>query len=183
MIIISIIKPLLNMRPLLRAETYRQIATLADPSGSADVLPSAEQVNIEMETIQAQVAEAKAQGDVLFMDQRQLLTFGFIQDVPLVPDYEKKFMMDQALSENANYFQVYYHDLADRRFSLIITEPLNMMSKGDTRIFGNENDAWVKWVTAPTLCFYEPLFTFRDIGVELLVPRQTTDACDRYLHP
>jgi hypothetical protein len=183
LIVIPVIQPLLNMRPLLSAERYQQIATLADASNSADSLPSADQIGIVMETIQMEVDDAKSQGDVLFMDQRQLLTFGYIQNVPLVPEYEKKYMMDQALSSNADYFRKYYHDLAGKRFSLIITEPLNLMSKGDTGIFGNENDAWVKWVTAPTLCFYEPLFIFRDIGVELLVPSQDVEACDRYLNP
>ena len=41
-------------------------------------------------------------GEVLFMDQRQLLTFGYITDVPLVPDYEKKVMMNEALSGNVS---------------------------------------------------------------------------------
>ncbi len=45
------------------------------------------------------------------------------------------------------------------------------MFQGGTYHFGNENDAWVKWVSIPVLCYYEPIETFREAGLELLVPR------------
>jgi len=32
------------------------------------------------------------------MDQRQLLTFGYVPKIPLVDDYEKKYMMDTAMT-------------------------------------------------------------------------------------
>jgi hypothetical protein len=52
----------------------------------------------------------KAQGRVLFMDQRQLLTFGYVEDVPLVPEYEKKVLMNAAMGADANYFAPFYAD-------------------------------------------------------------------------
>ncbi len=57
-----------------------------------------------LRTIRQEVETRKAQGEVLFLDQRQLLTFGNIQEVPLVDDYEKKYLMDQALSNDGGIF-------------------------------------------------------------------------------
>jgi hypothetical protein len=115
------------------------------------------------------------------MDQRQLLTFGNITGIPLVPDYEKKLLMNQALSSNAAYFQDYYRDLAAKRFSLIITEPLRTPVQDSSYQFGEENNAWVKWVANPTLCYYEPLDTLKTVRVQLLVPKQGEVDCSAAL--
>lgn len=120
---------------------------------------------------QAAVNEARQKGEVLFLDQRQLLTFGHVGDVPLVVEYEKKKVMDEAMAENENHFASYYADLAAHRFALIISEPLRVEFQGDVYHFGNENDAWVKWVSIPMLCYYEPLATYPEVGLELLIPR------------
>ncbi|KAF0109318.1 MAG: hypothetical protein FD146_362 [Anaerolineaceae bacterium] len=146
-------------------------------------VPSAETTNASLNFLQATVKDYQDKGEILFMDQRQLLTFGFIKDVPFTPDYEKKYMMDQAMGGNAAYFASYYRDLANRRFALIITEPLKINYAGRTKNFGEENDAWVQWVSVPTLCFYQPLITLQDAGVQLLTPRENTEACAQYLNP
>src|SRR5258708_6081535 len=135
-------------------------------------LPPDSLVQQTLSAIRTQAAGLSLTAPVLFMDQRQLLSFGYITNIPLVPDYEKKYMMDQALASNAKYFQQYYVDLSKGRFSLIITEPLKRITKGqDTSAFSNENDAWVKWVSDPTLCFYKPIFMDAANRVELLIPR------------
>jgi len=120
-------------------------------------------------------------GEILFMDQRQLLTFGYVNAIPFVPEYEKKFMMDQAMASNEPYFRAYYQDLADKRFALIVTEPLRRSLKIEGGIFSEENDVWVKWVSAPTLCFYEQILTEKTVGVEMLVPRENPIGCEKYL--
>lgn len=134
--------------------------------------PSLDKANRVIETIQQAVDEARAQGEVLFIDQRQLLTFGYITKVPLVPEYEKKLMMDQAMADNQAYFEPFYKDLAAHRFQLIISEPLWIRYQGGASHFGNENDAWVRWVSEPVLCYYEPVATYLELGVQLLAPRQ-----------
>ena len=122
-------------------------------------------------TRDAAVAAAK-EGEVLFIDQRQLLTFGYVKGVPLVPDYEKKYMMDQAMANNDDYFAGFNRDLAAHRFKLIISEPLFPNFQGDHYTFGNENDAWVKYISIPVLCYYKPAATYEGI-TQLLVPRET----------
>jgi hypothetical protein len=145
--------------------------------------PAAAVTDPSLNVLQVVVRDFQAKGEILFMDQRQLLTFGYLKDIPFTPDYEKKYMMDQAMGGNAAYFASYYRDLADRRFALILTEPLHVRHAGQERFFGEENDAWVSWVSAPTLCFYKPMFLLKDVGVEFLVPRDNTEACGQYLNP
>jgi hypothetical protein len=124
-----------------------------------------------------------AKGEVLFIDQRQLLTFGFIKNVPLVPDYEKKLLMDEALSENSKYFSTFISDLKNHRFSLIVNEPSHVVYRGNVYQFGDENDAWVKWISVPLLCNYEPVLTNQEIGVQLLKPKKESSPDKRVTCP
>ena len=140
-------------------------------------IPSAVKAKEALEFIQSETVKAAEQGEVLFLDQRQLLTFGNVPAIPLVVDYEKKYLMDQALSGDAAYFSKFHEDLANQRFALIISEPLKIVFQGDDHQFGNENDAWVKWVSQPVLCYYEPLKTFKEVKVQLLIPRINPGTC------
>ena len=134
-------------------------------------LPPKDIVEQALSRINEQVELAAQEGEVLFMDQRQLLTFGYVPKIPLVVDYEKKFMMDTAMSGDAAYFEGLYKDLASHRFSLIISEPLRTRERESEYQFGDENNVWVKWVAGPVLCYYKPLVTFKEVKVQLLVPR------------
>jgi hypothetical protein len=132
--------------------------------------------------VNKEIVKYAQSGEVLFMDHRQLLTFRYVPAVPFVPEYEKKYMMDQAMANNANYFQAYYQDLANQRFALIVTEPLRTKRREELGgPFSEENDAWVLWVSNPTLCFYEPLYISTDVNIELLVPKQNPLGCEQYL--
>jgi len=142
------------------------------------VLPSQDLAEQYIEDIQHTVDVASLQGEVLFIDQRQLLTFGYIKNVNLVPDYEKKYMMDQAMAGNAPYFVQFYRDLASHRFSLIISDPLFLVEQGGDYSFGEENDAYVKWVSRPLLCYYEIKDTLTEVRVQYLVPRQGPPPAD-----
>jgi hypothetical protein len=140
-------------------------------------IPAAAKARDALEFIQNETVKAAEHGEVLFMDQRQLLTFGNVPAIPLVIDYEKKYLMDQALSNNAAYFSKFHQDLAKQRFALIVSEPLKVIFQGEEHQFGNENDAWVKWVSQPVLCYYEPLKTFKEVKVQLLVPKANPGKC------
>lgn len=135
--------------------------------------PAAEKTADALTQIRTAV-ETRADGEILFMDQRQLLTFGNVPRVPLIADYEKKWMMDEAMADNGAWFEPYLADLRSHRFDLIVTEPLQIQFQGTDKNFSEENDLFVKWVSIPTLCYYEPLETFAEDGVQLLVPRAGT---------
>ncbi|RME90680.1 MAG: hypothetical protein D6770_01965, partial [Anaerolineae bacterium] len=177
--------PLMTLRPISFADDLARVATLTDVEDpriarspkAMGSLPGRAEVEEALSLIRAEVDAAKERGEVLFMDQRQLLTFGYIRDVPLVVEYEKKYLMDQAMADHAAYFERFYRDLEAHRFSLIVTNPLRAPIKDRQYQFGEENNAWVKWVTLPVLCYYEPLETLSEVRVQLLVPRQEPTEC------
>lgn len=140
-------------------------------------LPPRSETAATLKVVKKQVDQAARNGEVLFLDQRQLLTFGYIQGVPMVPDYEKKYLMDQSMADNAPYFARFYEDLREKRFTLIVAPPLFLVEKGPEFTWGEENDAWQKWVVAPLLCYYKPMRTFTGDSVQLLIPRETPKNC------
>lgn len=126
-------------------------------------------------TIRAEVAAAAEVGEVLFMDQRQLLTFGEITGVPLVMDYELKHVMNQAMGHNEEYFEQFREDIENHRFSLIVSDPLHIVYQGPKVPFGEENDAWVEEVTIPILDHYEPVERLEKVFVWLLAPKEEVE--------
>jgi hypothetical protein len=124
------------------------------------------------------VENYKSKGEVLFLDQRQLLTFEAVEGVPLVPEYEKKYLMDQAMAGNLTYFQGFYQDLVNKRFALIVSEPLFKSYDDAFDPFSEENNAWVKWVSEAVLCYYTPEKTYKEVRVQLLVPRAGSLDCE-----
>jgi sulfur carrier protein ThiS len=138
--------------------------------------PPRQAVKEALAEVRFRAQEAAAQGEVLFIDQRQLLTFGYIEDVPLVMDYELKHMMNQAMGRNKDYFARFESDLARHRFSLIISDPLPVVYKRGEGPFPEENDLWVDQVTLPILRYYEPTVKIPEFDIWLLVPKQQVGA-------
>ncbi len=127
--------------------------------------------------IRQQAEAAAANGDpVLFISQRHLLAFGEI-DVPLVPEYEKDFLIEMVMSGNVEYLGQFYDDLYHRRFGLIVVEPQVFNLVGDNAHFGPENNAWVRKITRPILCDYEPVATYPEYNLQLLAPRTGPQEC------
>jgi hypothetical protein len=177
---IPVITPLQGMRSYDFIEKVPWLLVLKDVSNerALDMYPTQEVIDESLDVIQWEIDQA-GEGEVLFIDQRQLMTFGFVQNVPLVPDYDKKVLIERSLSANREYFEMFYRDLADHRFSLIISQPISTPQKGSDSQFGEENNAWVKWVSAPLLCYYEIYETLRDVNVQLLVPKAEPVDCSR----
>ncbi|HSL43247.1 MAG TPA: hypothetical protein VK897_07440 [Anaerolineales bacterium] len=182
-------KSLMLLSPLRITEDITTVARLADivedplPNPLPDTLPSEPDTAKALSQLQGAVAQASQTGEVLFMDQRQLLTFGYVSDTPLVPEYDKKVLINEAMSANAQYFAGFYQDLASQRFSLIVTNPVNRRLDRSEGHFAEENNAWVTWVSTPLLCYYEPLDRLKRVDIELLVPRKgiSASACDDIL--
>ena len=146
------------------------------------VYPKEETTADAADKIRSVIAEHPGE-DILFMDQRQLLTFGTVQKIPLIADYEKKWMMDEAMANDAAYFEPYFMDLKEQRFAAIISEPLHIKFQGEGGDFSEENDLFVTYVSIPTLCYYEPLETFPDQGIQILVPRESVLKQDGVICP
>lgn len=135
-------------------------------------IPSKQEAQKGLNKIQSAVDKYN-DNEILFIDQRQLLTFGFIKNVNLVPEYEKKQLMDMAMADDANYFEPFIADMQNQRFSLIVSEPLYIQYQEVDYEggFGQENNSWVNWVSIPILCNYESIETNTDHKYELLIPR------------
>jgi hypothetical protein len=127
--------------------------------------------NSELSKLQKIVSYYGRRGPILFIDQRQLLTFGSIQGIPLLPEYEKKRMMDEAMSGNEAYFKPFYSKVYNHSYALIVTEPLQTSLQNEASQFDKENNVWVKWVARPVLCFYAPYDILPNAGILLLRPR------------
>lgn len=150
-------------------------------SGAPLSLPDDERMAYIMQRIDANVACAAQYGPILFLDQRQLLTFRYQQGVPLNPEYEKKYVMDQALSSNSVFFQQFVEDLAANKYALIVGELEDTVFRGRNPEYGDslieENNAWKRWVSVPLLRYYESVHDFRDAGVETFMPIGRTFEC------
>ncbi|GAP13940.1 hypothetical protein LARV_01699 [Longilinea arvoryzae] len=108
---------------------------------------------------------------VLFINQRQLETFGSVPRVELVPDYEKVFLMEMVMSNNRSYLDAFYTKLKNHEFGLIVTEPLYVNLQDRTHAFSEENNVWMERVVAPILENYQPAATIDGFGIQLLVPK------------
>lgn len=175
---------LAHLRSISFPEESSRLAVLMDLPNekSVGMLPADEFVDEALRVLQEEVNIATAQdGQILFIDQRQLLTFGYITNVVLIPEYEKKVLMNEALSGDIKYFSKFYADLAKKRFSLIISEPLKTPIQDSADRFGEENNAWVKWVSIPVLCYYDIKTTLREVNVQLLVPKPEPVDCSSEL--
>ncbi len=137
-------------------------------------LPKKEVVANSLATIQQAVDQVTQRGDqVLFISERQLAAFGTIRGVAIVPDYEKVFLMEMAMADNQPYLRTFYERLKNHQYALIVSEPLKVLYQDRSSSFNEENNAWVKRVAVPILCYYEATETFKGLRTQLLVPRQT----------
>ncbi len=119
-------------------------------------------------------------GEVLFISERQLLTFGEL-DLPVVPDYEKVFLMEMAMGNNIEYLSRFRQKLQDHAFVAIISDPLSTNMQGSNRGFADENNAWVEQVVLPMLAEYEGVLSWRNGEINLLVPQGDTELIQQLL--
>lgn len=162
-----------NFYPILLGFTVIVPVVLAVSQGGPAKLPEGQRVKAALMTLRALTQDAVAQnGEVLFISQRHLLTFGYIQGVPLVEKYENVFLMEMAMAGNERYLNAFYNDVRNHRFSLIISDPLGGRIKGSEYPFGEENDVWIERITRPLLKYYQRKQLLKRVGVEVLEPRQ-----------
>ena len=139
-------------------------------SGTPLILPNDYRVDEVLQIIQNEADEKQLNGgEVLFMDQRQLITFDYIKNVVLVDDYDKKVLINRTFANDPERFAIFYEDLSNQRFSLILSNILKDDLQYDNP-FSEENNYWVEAVVLPILEYYRPSFTFEDLDIQLLVP-------------
>jgi hypothetical protein len=120
---------------------------------------------------------SQAGAEVLFISNRHLLTFGYIENVELIPEYERVYLMEMAMAGQPEYLGKFREDLKNQRFGLIVSEPLYRQQKDESAVFGEENNAWVNQVSQYILCYYEEEKLARQVHIQLLVPKKSIEEC------
>ncbi|HXQ35957.1 MAG TPA: hypothetical protein VN843_18220, partial [Anaerolineales bacterium] len=93
-----------------------------------------------MRWLQEHVDEVNAQdGEVLFITQRQLISMHMLNNVTLVPEYEREDLMEMAMADNLAYLARFRDDIGNQRFDLIVVDPLNNTIMRRDRVFSEEN--------------------------------------------
>jgi len=115
-------------------------------------------------------------GEILFITERQLITFHYLKGVRLAPEYEQSELMEMAMSGNKPYLEKYYADLHARRFDLIIAED-QKFTQQKQGAFVEENVAWVRFVGAPLLCNYKPVIALSSNNIQIFEPRPNQVQC------
>ncbi|GAB4489201.1 MAG: hypothetical protein Fur0016_21270 [Anaerolineales bacterium] len=118
-----------------------------------------------------------ADGPVLFITERHLVTFGQI-NVPMIPQYERVTLMEAAMSNNRKMLEQFYTDLRTHRFALIVSGKENLFVKEDEP-FAEENNAWNTRIAPYILCYYQSaaLFDSDHSRFEVFAPRTEPGVC------
>jgi hypothetical protein len=116
-------------------------------------------------------------GPVLFINERQMVTFGDVS-VPLVPEYEVVTLMEMAMSGNQPYLDRFYNDLAGHRFAAIVATKQNRGIREEGAL-AEENNIWNSRISPYILCYYEPVLRVdaENTNVEVYVPQTGAATC------
>lgn len=136
-------------------------------------LPSRDRHEDSLAKLQRLVDETVANGgQVLFISQRHLLTFGYITGVPLVPEYDNIALMEFAMSNYRPLIDQFHADIAARKYALIIAPTPPGQFKGKDDAFAEENNAWARRVSIPMLRAYKIIAEFPEGDFVVLVPEE-----------
>jgi hypothetical protein len=114
-------------------------------------------------------------GPVLFVSERQLLTFNDIEGIELIPEYEKVFLMEMVMANNKPYLDHFHEQLKQEVFSAIIFDSLSQIYQDQEDTFWVENNLWVDKVVIPIMTYYEPVYSLQDGNVNVLIPRENEE--------
>lgn len=134
-------------------------------------LPSRDRHEASLSKLQQLVDEITAGGgQVLFISQRQLLTFGYISGVPLVPEYDNIDLMEFSMSNYRPLIDKFQADIAAHKYALIIAPLPPGQLKDQDDAFAEENNAWAKRVSIPMLREYKIIAEFPEGDFVALAP-------------
>jgi len=121
-------------------------------------------------------ADVLAGKSVLLADNPHLIAFDFWRTPPAVPEFEKVFLMEAAITNNKAYLNAYYEAIYSQVYDFISIEQLPTYQRGHEEPYGEEFNAWVGKISEPTLCYYEVIESSDELEWDYLAPRETP--CD-----
>jgi hypothetical protein len=111
--------------------------------------------------------------EILFVSQRHLITFNYLEDVDLVHDYEKMILMEMAMGNVQAYLDQFAEDIESQRFSLIIHDVLPGYYKDkETYSFAEENNVYLARVATVIRCHYEVKKLLVPFRIHILTPSE-----------
>ncbi|MFO7584955.1 MAG: hypothetical protein R6W69_09505, partial [Anaerolineales bacterium] len=117
------------------------------------------------------------EGEILFITQRHLMSMDMIDGAVLIPEYEREDLMEMAMANNSAYLARFAQDMENQRFAAIIVDPLRFNYLGSDYYMGEENNAWVRHVVRPVLCWYREDEVFPADRIIIYVPREEGRQC------
>ena len=131
-----------------------------------------------LDELQTRVDEANAQSnEVLFITQRHLASMHMLDNVEMIPEYEREELMEMAMGDNQEYLKIFRADMENQRFAAIVVDPLSYRLLGRDYVFGEENNAWVRHVMKPILCNYREDVVFPADQIAIYVPQEGMRQC------
>lgn len=116
-------------------------------------------------------------GEILFITQRHLISMNMLENVTLIPEYEREDLMEMAMANNQSYLSQFRKDMDNQRFALIVVDPLNYNFLTRRKSFSEENNAWVRRAMKPILCNYRLAESFPADDIALYVPQEGARQC------
>lgn len=111
-------------------------------------------------------------GEVLFITQRHLITFGLIDNVTLVHDHEKVLLQEMAMSKNYVYLENFGAELASHKYDLILMDHLPSVWKNpETTSLAMENNVVLNELVPLFTCAYEVEDVLVNNSVDVMVPK------------
>ena len=131
-------------------------------------------------TLQTRVDNVNARGgEILFITQRHLMAMHMLENVIMVPEYEREELMEMAMGNNRDYLEIFRTDMENQRFAAIIVDPLAYRLLGKNYAFGEENNAWVQRVMKPILCNYQEDDIFLADQIAIYIPQGGEQLCPK----
>jgi hypothetical protein len=131
-----------------------------------------------MTSLQEHVDQANARGgEILFITQRHLISMHMLDNVTLVPEYEREDLMEIAMADNTQALGKFREDMETQRFALIVVDPLNYNLLSRRRGFSEENNVWVSRIVRYILCNYREEISFPADDIALYVPQEGPRQC------
>lgn len=129
------------------------------------------QAYTELGLLEQILQQGQSQGEVLFIRERQLLTFRLVSGVRLSPQYEVVELMEMVMAGNQPYLDQFHADLKRQRYAMIVTDKQDPTPRYDKDAFSDENNLWVQEVSIPLLDSYRRAVFFPVGRVEVFVPK------------
>ena len=131
-----------------------------------------------IDDLQALVNDVNAHDDeILFITQRHLISMHMLNNVKMIPEYEREELMEMAMGDNQDYLQIFQADMERQRFAAIVVDPLTYRLLGKNYVFGEENNAWVRYIMKPILCNYQEDVVFPEDQIAVYVPQEGVRQC------